>query len=75
VHLETLKEVEEKAKSTIQAIQEKIDESAKEKATQNAAHLKQKQQMEEKYQTKIAELEVFIFTARGMSNGIFRPKT
>jgi hypothetical protein len=49
VQLEKLKEAEKKAKPIIQAIQEKIDESAKVMATRNAEHQKQ-----------ISELEVFI---------------
>jgi hypothetical protein len=47
MHLEKLKEAEEKAKPIIQAIQQKIDESAKGMATRNA-----------KYQKEIAGLEV-----------------
>jgi flagellar biosynthesis chaperone FliJ len=60
--LEKLKEAEEKAeetaKSRIQAIQEKIDESAKGMTTQNEEHQKQKQELEEKCQNEIAKLEV-----------------
>jgi hypothetical protein len=45
--LEKLKVAEEKkAKTIIQVIQRKIDESAKEMATQNAEYQKQKQELE-----------------------------
>jgi FtsZ-binding cell division protein ZapB len=44
--LEKLEEVEKTAKSTIQAIQQEIDESAKQMATQNAEYQKQKQALE-----------------------------
>jgi chromosome segregation ATPase len=40
--LATLKEAEEKTKATIQEIQQKIDESAKEMASQNAEHKRRK---------------------------------
>jgi hypothetical protein len=59
--LEKLKEVEEKETPIIQAIQERIDESAKGMATQNAEHHKRKYELEElkeKCQKKIAKLEV-----------------
>jgi flagellar biosynthesis chaperone FliJ len=60
--LEKLKEAEEKAEETaktrIQAIQEKIDESAKGMATRNEEHTKLKQELEEKCQNEIAKLEV-----------------
>jgi hypothetical protein len=48
VQSEKLKEVEveEKAKSTIQPIQQEIDESAKAMASQNAEHQKQKEELE-----------------------------
>jgi hypothetical protein len=55
---EELKVTEKKAKSTIQGIQENIDESAKQMATRNANHHKRKQELEEKCQKKIAKLEV-----------------
>jgi predicted house-cleaning noncanonical NTP pyrophosphatase (MazG superfamily) len=60
MQLEKLVEAEKKTKPIIQAIQEQIDESAKEMASQNAEHQKRKQELEEKYQKQIAELEVFI---------------
>jgi hypothetical protein len=44
--LEELKVTKEKAKSIIQTIQEKVDESAKEMATRNAEHQKRKQELE-----------------------------
>jgi hypothetical protein len=46
LQLAKLKELEEKAKPIIQAIQHEIDESAKEMATQNAEHQKRKEELE-----------------------------
>jgi hypothetical protein len=46
VKLEKLEEAEEKAKTTIQAIQQEIDESAKVMVAQNAEHQKQKEELE-----------------------------
>jgi hypothetical protein len=56
--LEKLKKAEEKAKSTIQEIQQNIDESAKAMATQNAEHQKQIAELKDKRQEENAELEV-----------------
>jgi hypothetical protein len=61
LHLEKLNEIEGKAKITIHAIQQEIDESAKKMVTQNAEHQKRKQELEEKHQKEMAELEVFHF--------------
>ena len=44
--LEKLKEVEEKAKSMIQAIQEQIDAAAEQMATRNEEHRKEMKQLE-----------------------------
>jgi hypothetical protein len=46
LQLEKLKEAEEKAKTTIQAIQQEIDESAKIMASRNAEHQKRKEELE-----------------------------
>jgi hypothetical protein len=46
IQLEKLKEDEEKAKTTIQAIQQEIDESTKIMASQNAEHQKQQEELE-----------------------------
>jgi chromosome segregation ATPase len=52
--LEKLKETEEKA---IQAIQQNIDESAKEMAAQHAEFEKQKQELDEKYANFVKEMD------------------
>jgi hypothetical protein len=46
LQLEKLKEVDDKAKTTIQAIQQEIDESTKVMASQNAEHQKQQEELE-----------------------------
>jgi hypothetical protein len=66
-----------KAKSSIQATQQKVDESAKELTTKNAEYQQRKQELKEKHQMEIDELEVF-FDYERISNfliNFFRSKS
>jgi SMC interacting uncharacterized protein involved in chromosome segregation len=73
LQLEKLEEVEATTKPIIQEMQQEIDESAKNLATQNAEYLKKKQELAEKYQKENAELEVVfvIFESKLKPNNLF----
>jgi chromosome segregation ATPase len=67
LQLQKLEEAETNAKTTIQRIQQQIDESAKQMTTENAEYQKQKQELEEKYQKENSELEVLSFLCQNLT--------